>query len=287
VSWLLLSLLLLPLGVGAAGARFDSGLLFRIQSASSTPPSYLYGTMHSEDPRVVSLPEPVSSALSGASVFVLEVVPDERAMAASAVAMRYGDGTLLADVLPVELYARIIDALALRGIPEAVVSGFKPWAVLTLLNAPEAETGEFLDMKLYRRAVAAEIPVRGLESMAEQVSALDTLSTDDQVALLRETLRTQAQLPEMFEALTEAYLQRDLRGLLELNDGFLRQADPALIARFETALIHDRNARMEKRVLPMLAEGGHFIAVGALHLPGEGGLLERLSRRGLRIERVY
>lgn len=282
-----LLLLALPLGAALAQPTFESGLLFRVQTSSEAAPSYLFGTMHSEDPRVLALPPPVAAALARADVFVMEVVPDSSAMADSAAAMRFDDGTMLADVLPQDLYAQTIEALGRRGIPEAAVRGFKPWAVLTLLNVPEAETGEFLDIMLYRRALAAAMPVRGLESMAEQTAVLDGLSRADQIALLRETLRTQARLPEMFDALTEAYHRRDLRSLLELNDSYLRQADPDVVERLETALIHDRNARMEERVLPMLAEGGHFIAVGALHLPGEGGLLERLRRRGHAIDCVY
>jgi uncharacterized protein YbaP (TraB family) len=53
------------------------------------------------------------------------------------------------------------------------------------------------------------------------------------------------------------------------------------------ALIDDRNARMAQRLRPWLRHGGAFIAVGALHLPGEHGLLAVLSAQGLRLTRVY
>jgi uncharacterized protein YbaP (TraB family) len=41
--------------------------------------------------------------------------------------------------------------------------------------------------------------------------------------------------------------------------------------------------RMEKR----LQEGNAFIAVGALHLPGDKGLLKLLQARGYRVSALY
>ena len=40
-------------------------------------------------------------------------------------------------------------------------------------------------------------------------------------------------------------------------------------------------------VQPRLAEGGAFIAVGALHLPGESGILKHLEGRGYQLTRLY
>ncbi|RLA04876.1 MAG: hypothetical protein DRQ60_03605 [Gammaproteobacteria bacterium] len=44
---------------------------------------------------------------------------------------------------------------------------------------------------------------------------------------------------------------------------------------------------MVERLLPILKEGKAFIAVGALHLPGESGLLQRLHKLGYQITHRY
>ena len=44
---------------------------------------------------------------------------------------------------------------------------------------------------------------------------------------------------------------------------------------------------MMKRAAPLLAKGGAFIAVGALHLPGKGGLIERARAAGYRVTKVW
>jgi uncharacterized protein YbaP (TraB family) len=44
---------------------------------------------------------------------------------------------------------------------------------------------------------------------------------------------------------------------------------------------------MAERIAPMIAAGNCFVAVGALHLPGEGGILDRLADQGFGIRAAY
>ncbi|HPB75875.1 MAG TPA: TraB/GumN family protein, partial [Chromatiaceae bacterium] len=99
-------------------------------------------------------------------------------------------------------------------------------------------------------------------------------------ALLRETLEARSDLPEVFARLLEAYLSRDLARLERLGDEYLRRGDPQLAARFRHAALEVRNQHMTARMLAYLRAGGCFIAIGALHLPGEGGVLARLTQAG-------
>jgi hypothetical protein len=60
----------------------------------------------------------------------------------------------------------------------------------------------------------------------------------------------------------------------------LQSQDDALAKRLMDSLINQRNNRMLERMLPKLKQGRVFIAVGALHLPGEHGLLNLLRGAG-------
>jgi uncharacterized protein len=304
--WLLLALLM-PLSAQAqaqAPAReaiqapaasagvvpYAQGRLFELRHPNAAPgaaPSWLFGTIHSDDPRVLRLPPGVGDAMAAANVLVLEVVPDAAAMQTAAAAMRLGDGQGLADVLAPELYRRCIAALAARGLPEAAVQDLKPWAVMTLLSMPPARTGRFLDRHLYDLAVAADKPVLGLETTAEQLALFDALDAADQRALLRATLAALAEQPRKLDALIAAYLAADLGKLLALSDADVPGLAPALQARFRHALIDARNARMLQRIDALPAAGGYFIAVGALHLPGAAGLLQRLAQAGYGVRRLH
>jgi uncharacterized protein YbaP (TraB family) len=52
-------------------------------------------------------------------------------------------------------------------------------------------------------------------------------------------------------------------------------------------LISDRNRLMVERMSGILDQGAAFIAVGAMHLPGEDGILNLLESMSYRIRRIY
>jgi uncharacterized protein YbaP (TraB family) len=282
--WTLLGLFWLSLG--SAGTPPGTGILFEVEGASGST-SYLFGTIHSEDPRVVALPQPVRAAFDGVSDLVMEVIPDEAAISRSVEAMRYRDGRSLKDAIGADLYAKTLSALSARGLTEPAVRNLKPWAVVTLLSLPQPKTGAVLDLRLYQDALAQGKVIIGLETVDEQLGIFEDLSERDQVASLRETLKVQDEMPEVFQRLIAAYLSRDLAQLLRLSEHYLQGGDTYLVRRFRAAALDRRNQRMAQRLLPLVRKGGCFVAVGALHLPGEGGLLERLAGSGFRVRAVY
>lgn len=269
----------------SAGSAATRGILYEISPPTGAPPSYLFGTIHSEDVRVVELPAPVREAFDASPSIALEMVPDASAIIRAMVTMSYTDGRLLRDVLPADLYRETADALAQVGMPEEAFKDLKPWSVVTLLSGPPSETGEFLDILLFHRAVADGKRVEGLETMTEQLAVFDDLSEADQITLLRETLASREQLPLVFEALIAAYIERDVDQLQYLSEQHLAESDPRLAAHFQEVVIDSRNRRMVERMVPLLAEGGWFIAIGALHLPGDQGVVALLRRRdhGVRV----
>jgi uncharacterized protein YbaP (TraB family) len=276
-------------GAGTDPARaegFTQGLLFEIAIEGVTP-SHLFATIHSEDPRVIQLPPPVQAAFDGAQAFVMEAIPDDSAALRSMSLMSYSDGRSLKQVLPASLYRETVKVMASRGLSEEAIRDFKPWALVALLSTPPSATGEFLDIRLYRAAQAQGKPTVGIETIEEQIALLDGLSEADQVALLRETLATYPELGEIFQRLVAAYVRRDLSALVQLSDMYARWGSPELAERFRRTAVDDRNRRMAERMRPQLAEGGRFIAVGALHLPGPRGLLQRLLDQGYTVRPVY
>lgn len=282
----LLLLLFLLLVTGGIQAQSENALLWRIETPQGAV-SHLFGTIHSEDPRVLALPVPVRQAFAAARTLVLEMDLGREQAAEMGRAMILPAEKNLQQLLGDELYRQSVTAMAGRGYTEAVVNRLYPWAIVLTLNMPKAETGEFLDYVLYRQALERGMAVHGLEQMQEQLSVFTSLSLDEQISLLRDTLRELDHFAEQFERLLEAYLKRDLRALAELGEQSMQGSDPQLQQRFMAALLDERNRLMANRLLPLLQEGGVFAAVGALHLPGENGLLALLRQQGLRIAPVY
>jgi uncharacterized protein YbaP (TraB family) len=77
--------------------------------------------------------------------------------------------------------------------------------------------------------------------------------------------------------------------ILPITDaiGGLSEAERAAQDEFMRVLLLDRNAVMAARAAPLLAFGGVFIAVGALHLPGKDGLIEQFRAEGYTVTKVW
>jgi len=105
----------------------------------------------------------------------------------------------------------------------------------------------------------------------------------DQVALLLDTVTYKAENDAALNALLEAYVARDLGRIAAVVAAMAGATDDPLYDRFMDRLKTQRDALMFERLQPMLAEGRLFVAVGALHLTGEGGLLDRFREAGWQV----
>jgi hypothetical protein len=283
-SWLLLLLMLFQ--HGAFAATFEKGLLWKVERDGATP-SYVFGTMHSEDERVLDLPREVKEIFDDSSSYTMEVLLDMNAALQMSQAMMLTDGKDLKALLGTELYGKVVPLMAQRGVPEMVLPAFKPWAVFVTLSMPPPKTGVFLDAMLHQEAEAQKKKVHGLESVAEQLSVFEKMSLKDQIEMVADTVKHHDEMPAAIEELLNVYLKRDLRGLQDVNAKYMAIGDPALGDRLMDTLIDQRNLRMVERMQARLKEGNAFVAVGALHLPGENGILNMLAKKGYRVTAVY
>lgn len=266
--------------------RYDKGLLWKVER-SGTPPSYVFGTVHSEDARVLALPPAVKQAFDGCSRYVMEAVMDDAAVQSMTQRMMFDESRTLQQVLGASLYARTTSALAAYGMPEFAAQKMKPWAVAMSLSMPKPQTGVFLDLLLMQYATEQGKSVAGLESVDEQLAIFDRMPMTDQITMLRDTLDYLPELDGMFAELHELYLARDLGGLARLSEEQQLKGDRELAKRVMAQLLDDRNRRMVARMDAHLKQGNAFIAVGALHLPGRKGVLNLLAQKGYRISAIY
>lgn len=275
----------------AAAQRFDRGLLWRIDrpGAPGQAPSHLYGTVHVDDARATAFGPGVRRALAKSRVFVPELLPDADSAQAFAVATRAEPGRTLADLAGADDFERIADRLRTRyGVPRATTAQLKPWAAYVYLSQPARPMGEIVDAALIRLARQQGLPVQPLETVEQQIAAMDAVPVASQLALLAALARDHDTAMAEIDALVERYLAQDLAGLRRLEESAARD-DPALrqpMADFIEQVLDRRNGHMLATLRPQLDAGGAFAAMGALHLGGEQGLLARLVRAGWRVRRV-
>ncbi|MCP5304278.1 MAG: TraB/GumN family protein [Chromatiaceae bacterium] len=278
--WLAALVLLALAAVCTAG----QGPVF-VVTHDAGPPSYLVGTMHTDDPRVLALLERLRPLIDQVDGVAIEVLPDAVTMLAVGAATLLPADQSLRDLIGVHRFAQVEDAVRDLGIPTEVLDRLKPWAVAVTLGMPVAQTGQVLDNEIYLYALQHQRLAFGLESAAEQIAVFDGLSTDAQVELLDQMVGQQAQQAQQIEQLTAAYLSGDLDQIDQVADAQQMQVPEELQTWFDKALLADRNRRMLTRLGDLLDRHSLFIAVGALHLGGDAGLVAGLRDMGYSVER--
>jgi uncharacterized protein YbaP (TraB family) len=275
------------LAAAVAAAPFERGRLFRLERAG-VPPSFVYGTIHSDDPRALVLDAPVRASLSTARTVAFELVPTRHDQALFYEAAQYPDERRLTDHVAAAELDRIALALGPRSPPAEVLVRLRPWAVLLLLAQRDAGPARTLDVQIADQARRQEAEVVSLELPDEQAAALERLPLASQLALMRWAIADRARHEADQERALRAWLAGDLAGLhaLALAAG---KRDPTLAPHLEALIRHlvtDRNPLFAHRLHLPLRRGRVFVAVGALHLYGARGLLAILQREGYRVVRV-
>ena len=269
----------------------DGPLLWRIEhpnaAAGDIRSSYIFGTIHIDDKRVMAIPVSVTRRLASVATLMLELELNANGSVDILRKMLFTDGRSLPQVIGEEPFNRVTEALLDNGnqLSFEVLSVLKPWAAMLLLIRPANSSGTFLDKKLATLARNAKVRVQGLETVDEQLSVFDDISITDQIGLLNSALESLAEKDEAYQQLIDAYLSGHLENLVQVSAS-QQPKDGRLARLIRQKLIIERNQKMFQRMQMRLQAGNTFIAVGALHLPGEQGLLQLLRQAGYRLARI-
>lgn len=271
-------------GVGEALSAQNQSALFWSVSLNGKSAGFLLGTIHSEDPRVLDFREEFIKDLNSCQFFAMEIVPDLPTLNRLTQYMQYQDGTTLESRVGADRYAALRALLARYQVPAEWVEKMKVWAAMMTLSVPPPQTGLFMDFSLSLRAAGAGLQVVGLETLEQQLSFLEKMSMAQQLALLDQAMAEQEKSGEIHTQMVDSYVEGDVLALKAQADEQLDQLDMESRQYFIEQGIDLRNRRMLESLLPLLQQGRVFTAVGALHLPGDSGLINLLRQQGYVLE---
>jgi hypothetical protein len=166
----------------------------------------------------------------------------------------------------------------------SVFDRLRPWVAAAIIEQGPArvfpENAHILDDVLRRNAEGLGVPVRPLETLKSLADQQDkVLGRDDQLALLAAALCNTETSARVLSELTSDYAANDPVDFYRVMSR-LGGANPDLESRVMSGLVVARNEKFWQRLEPELAQGGVLVAVGNLHLLGEGGLARRLADAG-------
>jgi uncharacterized protein len=267
-------------------------LLWKVSDADNAV--YLLGSFHLLKSDDYPLSPDIDAAFAAADTVVFEVTPEQLADPANAKkfldAAGYGDARTLSTVLPPRLREKLEALLTPQGGSIAQLEGYEPWfvnlsLVLGLSQSLGFSADHGLDHHLMQRAAATGKPTGGLETMEVQLQALDASPMPEQLRGLEDFLDRPQEMPALLDDLHSAWRSGDVARLDELTRLEMREKTPVTYRVVNV----ERNEAWTPQLQAML-DGTNtddtLVVVGALHLLGDDGVVEKLRAKGYAVERI-
>lgn len=259
----------------------EQGLFWKVESPAGKT-SYLFGTIHTDDNRVTDFSPAVNNALQSVDVFMMETLaPNDP----SVFMMPDGD---LKTILTEKELDKVYQLAEFHTMHRDAATHMKPWLLAVVFDSPKPLTPFAQDNLLMSKSEDLGKEVIGIEDTQEHFGVMDNFSRDEQLIMLRAVLkRSQAQKERDFEKLLAAYLAGDSDKVAMLDDKITGgMLPPALWAKMRTKLLDERNVVMAQRIVDEATNKSVFVAVGASHLAGKGGLIARLKEAGYQLTAI-
>lgn len=262
----------------------EKSLLWQINSANATKPSFLFGTIHLLCPDDIIVDDVLHEKFNATQQLFLELDLDnktEMMQAMEEIKMKEDTSLhMLLDKTQYDLAAASFMQLA--NLPLALFNYTKPLLTMSaiypgLLGCPAAEAWE---TQFVRRAKQNSIEIKGLETTAEQIEVLDAIPYGIQAGMLAGSLLDTDSLKSDFLRMINLYKQKDINGLYKST---LEDQD---FASYEAILLHNRNKNWVPKIINEINSMPTFFAVGAAHLGGENGIIHLLRKAGYTVTAV-
>ena len=277
----------LGLSAFTQSAKQDNTLLWRISGNGLKQPSYLFGTIHLLCSDDVQLSDSLKAAIKGSDRVYLELDMDNLIELISVVnKMKMNGDTTLADLLTDEEYKKVKAFFSNQRslIPFSMLETYKPMlAASTLMqSAIECENAIAMEQLIMQEAKRENKRIKGLETMAFQISIFDSIPYQVQAKQLVKYVDDFGKKDDTsFEELTKAYKDQELSKLEKLT----LQEDSGM-ERFTEIMLYNRNEDWVKKLEKLMTEQALVVAVGAGHLPGNRGVINLLRKAGYKVEPV-
>ena len=259
----------------------EKGLFWKVESPSGKV-SYLFGTMHTDDNRVTDFSPAVNDAIKSIDAFMMETLaPND-----PSVFMR-PEGSLK-DILTEKELSTVYELAEFHTMHREAAMHMKPWLLAVVFDSPKPLTPYAQDNLLMTMSEDLGKEVIGIEDTQEHFGVMDSFSLLEQTTMLKAVLkRTPEQKERDFELLVKAYLEGDSDKVAALDDKITGGMLPAALwEKMRVKLLDERNVVMARRIVDEAKNKTVFVAVGASHLAGKGGLIARLKDAGFKLSPV-
>ena len=281
-----------PQGAVPATQPDRHALLWKVSDADNSV--YLLGSFHLLKQDDYPLPKEIDAAFEDAESLVFEVDPREmtapETMATIQKYAAYDTGKSLSTVLPKATHDKLGNLMSASGGSVQALEQSEPWMVslslvLGITNALGFKADLGMDRHLMARAAEAGKPTAGLETIEDQMRAMDSVPHAEQAQGLEEFLDDPKQAIKQLQDMHDWWRAGDVARLDSEMRAEMARKSPESYRLLDV----DRNNAWLPKVEARLKESkadDTLVVVGSLHLLGADGLVEKLRAKGYAVERI-
>ncbi|GLK65957.1 TraB/GumN family protein [Paracoccus kondratievae] len=291
------------------GVPYAHGLFWRAEKGDQR--ITLIGTYHFPDPRHDLILRHFTPEIGAAAKLLVEAGPEEEALLTKALSsdvalLVNAEGPTLPERLSEDEWQALSSTLEKRGVPPVIASRMQPWYVAVMLGVSpcmqrmmqDGDGLDGLDRLLIRKAEAADVPVQALEPWNALFTVFEGMTPREEEDMIRAGMPAAEHADDYTVTMTETYFAENGWLILEFsrfnayyNSGLSRAEVDAQTEMAQDRMLNQRNARwiepLEKAAAAAAEQGKGVVAgFGALHLPGEKGVLRLLESRGWKISPI-
>lgn len=270
--------------------NLNAQLLYEISGNGLTKSSYLFGTHHMVPVQTATKIPGLFRAFNDCSAVVGEFVDDNPEEMQRQILIASKMEESIFKLLTTEEEVLIDSALqAELGLTLANVQYMRPNVIAMIYEMTVRERVlksqmEDMAMDSYFQVAGSELgkAVYGLETVDDQLKMLlRSIPIERQAEILIETIRNADYIITENSKLDSLYEKGDLEGLYEM---LIETEDMTEAEKF--LLVDERNHTWLPKIEEIIKQESCFIAVGALHLPGNDGLINLLRKAGYKVKAV-
>ena len=258
-------------------------LLFEISGKGITNPSFVFGTFHimCKDQFIIS--PTLASKITSAEQFYGELDMDDPGMQASMMQKIMLKDKTIESLMDSSSFKTFNEAFKkITGMSAIQLNHYKPFFLLSLITIKTIPCLNFVqpETELMQMAKKNGKEILGLETVEDQMNAIDVQPLDSQIVSLQKMVLNFDSTKNMMKDMIAVYQKNDAAFLYDYvqNQGTDGMDEEILLVK--------RNLNWLPKIKKIMQEKSSFIAVGGAHLGGKTGILALLKAEGYQIKPV-
>jgi len=261
-----------------------NSLLWKIEG-NDCKTSYLFGTMHIIDEEYYKMSESLIKKIETSEAIIMEVggmpSPFE-----TLELMTLDSGTVHS-YFTKEQMATLLEFFdkKLKTSPETfhqLYGKMKPFFILQAISQGYfSDKTVSYDLNIMGMAAEKKIPLIGLETIEQQLGFFDAIPPSEMADLIMKSIADFDEEKKQTKKMMQIYSEQQVDKLIPM----IKKQSPEFMV-YEDIFLYNRNKAWIPKLKDEMSTKHCFIAVGAAHLFGEGGIIDLLQKEGYSVTAI-